>query len=96
MKGDQIQIDESSRITIDVDNYKLEYRIKNSKKDGSKPVREFRWELGGYFQSLGSLAEDWLENAPARSETSVKTIKELSTLIRASTNKIIKSLNQNE
>ncbi len=94
MEQDKIKIDKNSRIVLQDNNYKLEYRVKcKEKPDGAKPVNDYRWELGGYFRTLDNLAESWIDNYPSHCEENIKTLKELIKVIRDARDKIIKLIN---
>ena len=58
-----IKIDDFSRIRCEEDNYVLEYKVEKGIFKGVKAVG-LKWQVGGYFPTLVSLAEDWVSNAP--------------------------------
>jgi hypothetical protein len=67
-----ISIDENSRILLEDNNYTLQYKRKDSKAKGGKI-----WAVGGYFPTLATLLQDWVINAPAHTDTPLRTLQEL-------------------
>jgi len=87
-----IKIDKNSRMSIDDNNYTLQYRSKGidpktgEKADGSK------WALGGYFPTMESLLNDWVTNAPAYAEEPPTTLKDIVEVIKNAEKHIAKML----
>ena len=61
----KIKIDDNARILIDDYNYILQYKVPKGDFRGVKGVG-FKWELGGYFADLVSLAQDYVLTAPSK------------------------------
>lgn len=77
----KIKIDDTSRIIIDDYSYILEYKTPKGDFRGVKGVG-FKWELGGYFPDLVSLAQDYVLNAPIKQKSSISTLSELVQVIK--------------
>lgn len=60
-----VKIDENSRMLCEDNNYTLEIRKPKGDFNGTKGVG-FKWEINGYFPTLESLLNDWVQNAPSR------------------------------
>ncbi len=79
-----IKIDKTSRIRVEKRNFILEYREKaKNKKTGKESLN---WVLDGYFGTIESLAEEWVQNAIWRSEEPVQDVKQLIKVIEDADN----------
>ncbi len=73
-----IKINEYSRLTIEDSNYVVEYKVKAGiRPDGEKPKNEFKWNVGGYFQTLELALNDWVANSPIYTEEDHKSLKDV-------------------
>jgi|GEM_PF-6488440 len=78
-----IKISDYARMSVEDNNYTMEYRIKaGTKPDGSQARGEWKWILGGYFPTIGSALRDFVANAPVYSSEELKTLKELADCIK--------------
>lgn len=80
-----IPIDENTRIVIEPGNYILEYRRKSKDK--------ITWRISGYHADLVSLAIDYLNESPQRTDNAIGSIKKLIETIRQAESKICKIIN---
>ena len=87
----KIKIDENARIIIEDLNYTLEYRVPKGDFQGKKGIG-FKWQVGGYFPDLVSLAQDYVLNAPSKQKSSINTLQELRQTIKEAENKIVSLL----
>ena len=73
-----IKISDYARMSVEDNNYTMEYRIKaGTKPDGSEAKNEWKWILGGYFSTAESALQDFVANAPVYAPEELKTLKEL-------------------
>jgi hypothetical protein len=83
-----ITIDEKHRLYIEENNYALR-RKRTAKKDGA-----VSWVTEGYYPDLVSLATSYLNDAPSRSETAIKSFQKLNDTIKTAESNIIKAISK--
>jgi len=83
-----IRLEDNAQIAIEHLNYVLQYRRK------SKGLKT--WRTVGYFPDLVSLATEYLNSAPTRSDNAITTIQELFQVIKKAEDNICNLINNNK
>jgi len=87
-----IKIDEETRFKCEDNNYTLELKVPKGDFQGKKGIG-FKWEINGYFASLESMLNDWVQNAPSRQkDNKMKVLKDVVKVIQDSEAHIAKLL----
>jgi hypothetical protein len=89
-----INIDETFRVVIIPNNYKLQKRILVVDKKTKK--KEFKYITEGYYPELVHLCHSYINNAPMYSETTIRSVTGLVKSIKDAENKIIKAIKEKE
>jgi len=93
-----IKISETARMLLEDNNYTLEYKVPKGDFQGKKGIG-FKWEIGGYFNSLDHLLQDWVRNAPSHQndrETALKTLQDVVDCIRSAEKHIEKLIHNHK
>lgn len=86
-----IPIDKNAKFKIEDNNYILYRKIQDSKAKDEKS----KWLISGYFPTLDSLLQDWVKNAPAWTQDSLRTLQDVVDVIQKAEKRVEQLIHNN-